>query len=223
VSRLIERYGKLLDEPELAVRRRHDVAAFPPTVLFRYQRELEAPKPSEGFSRVDVVPFERRIDPAYVNRAIIVWCDGILMRSRSDRRVPGDVDDVVVDSDRAATLRRYQEQGFRLLGLSWQPEVAGGEQSAAATGAVFVRMNELLGLTIEVEYCPHPAGPPRCWCRKPLPGLGVLLIHRHRLDPAACIYVGAGVQDPAFARRLGFEYRRADDFFAAATNDRRRS
>ncbi len=75
-------------------------------------------------------------------------------------------------------------------------------------------MNELLGLDIEVGYCPHAAGPPRCWCRKPLPGLGVLFIHRHRLDPERCIYVGAGTQDPGFARRLALTYRNAADFFA---------
>ena len=74
-------------------------------------------------------------------------------------------------------------------------------------------MQELLGVAIEVEYCPHAAGPPVCWCRKPLPGLGVVLIERHGLDPAACIYVGAGPQDPGFARRLGFQYRDADEFF----------
>jgi histidinol phosphatase-like enzyme len=74
-------------------------------------------------------------------------------------------------------------------------------------------MNELMGLAIEVEYCPHAAGPPRCWCRKPLPGLGAVLIQRHRLNPAACIYVGEGPQDPRYARRLGFEYRTAADFF----------
>jgi histidinol phosphatase-like enzyme len=74
-------------------------------------------------------------------------------------------------------------------------------------------MRELLGLEIEVEYCPHAPGPPNCWCRKPLPGLGVVLIHRHRLDPARCIYVGAGPQDPGFARRLGFAYQMAEQFF----------
>jgi histidinol phosphatase-like enzyme len=66
----------------------------------------------------------------------------------------------------------------------------------------------LAGLPIEVEYCPHAAGPPRCWCRKPLPGLGVLMIQRHRLDPSQCVYVGAGAADPGFARKLGFSYRR---------------
>jgi aryl-alcohol dehydrogenase-like predicted oxidoreductase/predicted kinase/histidinol phosphatase-like enzyme len=216
VSRLIERYGKLLDDPEVAARRKHDVAAFLPTVQFRYQRELEAPDVSEGFARVDVVPFERRIDPTHVNRAIVFWCDGILMRSRSGHRVPADVDDVVVDPDRAAALRRYQEQGFRLLGLSWQPEIADGTRSNTVADAIFARMNELMGLAIEVEYCPHAAGPPRCWCRKPLPGLGVLLVQRHRLNPRACVYVGEGPQDAGFARRLAFEYRDASEFFAGS-------
>jgi Tol biopolymer transport system component len=39
-------------------------------------------------------------------------------------------------------------------------------------------------------------------------GLGVLLIHRHRLDPARCVYVGSSAADPGFARKLGFAYRR---------------
>jgi histidinol phosphatase-like enzyme len=70
---------------------------------------------------------------------------------------------------------------------------------------------------VEVEFCPHAAGPPRCWCRKPLPGLGVLFVHRHRLDASRCLYVGAGPQDPGFARRLGFRYCDAGDFFGPET------
>jgi histidinol phosphatase-like enzyme len=75
-------------------------------------------------------------------------------------------------------------------------------------------MQELLEVEMEIEYCPHAGGPPTCWCRKPLPGLGVVLIQRHQLDPARCIYVGAGPQDPGFARRLGFGYQPASEFFA---------
>ena len=180
---------------------------------FRYQRELEPPDPSEGFSRIDVVPFERQIDPSCVNRAVIVWCDEVLLRSRSGQRTPIDVDDVAVVERRAATLCRYRDEGWRVLGMSWQPEIAAGTRSAEDAKAVFARMQERLSLAIDVEYCPHAAGPPTCWCRKPLPGLGVLLIHRHRLDPAKCIYVGAGPQDPGFARKLGFAYQPADAFF----------
>jgi aryl-alcohol dehydrogenase-like predicted oxidoreductase/histidinol phosphatase-like enzyme/predicted kinase len=212
--RLVSRYGRLPDEAELKSLRKQDVAAMLPIVQFRYQRELEPPDASEGFSRIDVVPFERRIDPTFVNRAVIMWCDGVLVRSRSGRRVPLAPDDVDVPAARAAILARHQEAGWRLLGMSWQPEIANGTQSSASADAVFRRMRERLGLQIEIEYCPHAAGPPTCWCRKPLPGLGVLFVHRHRLDPRECIYVGAGPQDRAFARRLGFKYSEASDFFA---------
>ena len=219
VGRLLTRYGTLPGEKELAAHRKHDIAAFLPTVQFRYQRELEPPDVSEGFSRVDVAGFERRVDPTFVQRAVIVSCDGVLLHSRAGQRTPLSADDVVVDAGRAAILRRFQEDGYRLLGISWQPEIADGKQTVEGAASVFARMNELLGLALEVEYCPHPAGPPRCWCRKPLPGLGVLFIERYRLNPAACIYVGDGPQDPGFARRLGFEYRAAADFFSASSRE----
>ena len=213
VTRIVKRYGRLLDAAELAAQRKRDPAALPPMTQFRYQRELEPPDVSEGFARVDVVPFERRSDPSYTNRAVVVWCDGVLARSRADHRVPADVDDLVVDSQRAATLLRYEEQGYRLLGLSWQPDIADGRRMAAEVDAVFAAMKDRLQLAIDIEYCPHGAGPPQCWCRKPLPGLGVLMIHRHQLDPSSCIYVGDGPQDAGYAERLGFSFRAAREFF----------
>jgi histidinol phosphatase-like enzyme len=127
--------------------------------------------------------------------------------------VPIDAEDVVVDPAVADTLRRHAGDGFRLLGLSWQPAIAERTRAAADVEAVFARMNELLGLAIDVAWCPHAAGPPTCWCRKPLPGLGVLLIHRHGLDPAECLYLGEGAQDAAYAARLGFVFRSAKEFF----------
>jgi aryl-alcohol dehydrogenase-like predicted oxidoreductase/predicted kinase/histidinol phosphatase-like enzyme len=216
--RLVSRHGVLPGDRELEALRKRDAGAFLPTVQFRYLRELEPPQLSEGFSRIETVPFERRHDPAFTNRAVIIWCDGVVLRSRSGQRFPTGPDDVDVPPDRAAVLRHYRDEGWLLLGLSWQPEIALGTQSVQGARAIFVRMNELLqsckpGLEIEVEFCPHAAGPPQCWCRKPLPGLGVVFVHRHRLNPARCMYVGAGSQDPGFARRLGFTHCDANEFF----------
>jgi histidinol phosphatase-like enzyme len=110
-------------------------------------------------------------------------------------------------------LKRYEDDGWKLLGLSWQPEVGEGTVAAADVETCFTRLREQLGVAIEIAYCPHAAGPPVCWCRKPLPGLGVAFIHEHRLDPTQCVYVGAGPQDPGFARRLGFRYLPATELF----------
>jgi aryl-alcohol dehydrogenase-like predicted oxidoreductase/histidinol phosphatase-like enzyme len=212
-TRIVSRYGRLLGPEELKNAARKDEAAFPPAVQFRYQRELEPPDPAEGFARIEEVTFERRHDPSLESRAVIVWCDGVIQRSRAGRRTPCSPDDLDVPVERSALLRRYAADGWRVLGLSWLPEIAETTMTAADADAIFARLRELLGVAIEVEYCPHAAGPPVCWCRKPLPGLGVVFQQRHRLDPSKCLYVGAGAQDPGFARRLGFQYRDAEGFF----------
>jgi hypothetical protein len=194
-SRIIANYGRLLGPEELKQAVKKDISAFAPTVQFRHQRELEPPDPAEGFSRIEVMPFERKRDPAMTNKALIVWCDDLL-------------------ADRGAVLRRYRDTGWLVLGLAWRPQIAAKTMTEEEVDAGFTRLQEQLGVSIEVLYCPHAAGPPTCWCRKPLPGLGLVFIQRHRLDPAQCLYVGSGPQDPGFARRLGFQYRDAGEFFA---------
>ena len=215
VTRLIARHGRLLAGEELQHAGRGDAGAFGPGAQFRMQRELEPPTVAEGFSSIETVPFERRRPPACVNRALFVWCDGVLMRSRSGARTPVSADDVEVVEGRGAVLRRYRDEGWQLVGLSWQPEIADGARSPEQAEAVLARMRALLDVDMETGYCPHAAGPPVCWCRKPLPGLAVLAIERHRLDPGRCLFVGDGPHDPGFARRLGFGYRPASEFFAA--------
>jgi aryl-alcohol dehydrogenase-like predicted oxidoreductase/histidinol phosphatase-like enzyme len=215
VTRLIARHGRLLTPDELRVEARGDAAVFGPGAQFRLQRELEPPTVAEGFAQVETVAFERRWPSEHVSRALFVWCDGILMRSRAGARTPVSVDDLDVVDGRAAVLRRYRDEGWRIVGLSWQPEIAGGTRTPEATDAVLARLRTVLDVDIETMYCPHAAGPPVCWCRKPLPGLAVLAIETHRLDPARCLFVGDGPQDPGFARRLGFSYRTASEFFAA--------
>ena len=199
VSRIVANYGRLLGPEEMKQAVKRDISAFAPTVQFRHQRELEPPDPAEGFSRIDVVPFERKRDPTFSNKALILWCDVTVAADLQVRR--GHV------------LRRYRDEGWLLLGLAWRPEVADRTLTSEQVDAAFAQLQESLGVSIDVLYCPHGGGPPVCWCRKPLPGLGVVFIERHRLDPAKCIYVGAGPQDPAFARRLGFQYREAHEFF----------
>jgi aryl-alcohol dehydrogenase-like predicted oxidoreductase/histidinol phosphatase-like enzyme len=214
VWRMVEKYGHLLGPDEMKKASRRDVNAFPPGVQFRHQRELEPPDPSEGFSRIETIAFERRHDPTLTNKALVVWCDGVLFRSRSGDRACSSADDVEAFLDRGAVLRRFHDDGWLLLGLSWRPEIADKSMTNEQADAVYARMRDLLGVPLDVLYCPHGAGPPVCWCRKPLPGLGVVFIQRHRLDPSQCIYVGAGPQDPGFARRLGFEYQDASEFFS---------
>ena len=211
VSRMLQSHGRLLAADELRGAGRPDRLS--PSALFRAQRELEPPEASEGFATLDVVPFVRQHEPRFSNRALILWCDGVLRppRAQSPRETLALDDDIL--SARRAQLARYHAEGWRLLALSWEPQITELGASASQVDDELARLRERLRLDVEFHYCPHGGGPPVCWCRKPLPGLGVLLIHKHQLDPRQCIYVGSTPQDPLFAKRLDFEYRRVDEFF----------
>ncbi len=213
VERMIAVHGRLLEPDEIRRASKRDPNTFAPGAQFRALRELEPPDPSEGFSRIETIPFTRVRHESFVNRAVIVWLDGVLWHSRSGARVPNDPTDMEVDDEKVERLRALEREGWRVLGLSWQREVGEGTKSLNDLHAAITQLRARLGITLDVAYCTHPAGPPVCWCRKPLPGLGVLMVHRHRLDAAASVYVGSGPQDPGFARKLGLQYRDAADFF----------
>jgi len=211
VQRMIERHGRLLDPEEMRRASRDDPGVIAPGVLFRHRRELETPELSEGFTRIDTVPFVRQPRPGFEGRAILFWYDGVVRTSRSGARTPRSPDEVVLLPGAREALARYRDEGWRLCGVSWHPEVSGETMRADEVESVFARTHELLGLEIDHAWCPHGEGPPVCWCRKPLPGLGVALIERHRLDPARCVYIGRDASDRAFARALGMTFADASE------------
>ena len=216
VTRLIARHGRLLADEELRRAARDDAGAFGPGAQFRMQRELEPPTVAEGFSQVETVAFERRHaarprEPGAVR----------LVRRHPDAQPLGRAHARVSRRRRGRRRARRRAAPLSRRGLAARRDVvAAGDRRrhrarqtrprrcwrgcARCSTSTWTRM-----------YCPHGAGPPVCWCRKPLPGLGVLAIERHRLDPGRCLFVGDGPQDPGFARRLGFGYRPASEFFAA--------
>jgi aryl-alcohol dehydrogenase-like predicted oxidoreductase/histidinol phosphatase-like enzyme len=218
VQRMLERHGRLLGPDEMKRAARDDPGVVAPGVLFRHRRELEPPELSEGFTRVDVVPFVRQPRAGFEGRALIVWYDGVLRASRSGARTPRSPEDVVVLPGAREAIARHRHEEWRILGLSWHPEVAAGTMSAEDIVAIFARTHEILGVEIENEWCPHGDGAPVCWCRKPLPGMGVVLVERHRLDPARCVYVGRDASDRAFARTLGFAFQEATEVFGPASD-----
>jgi histidinol-phosphate phosphatase family protein len=212
--RMLGRYENLLGPDEIKVRGKDDPNLFGPGAQLRYRRAFEEPSVEEGFAVVEPSAFVRRWGPEYTNRALILDYDGTLRETKSGDIYPVDPDDVRVMPNRTEVLQRYLDEGFLLLGASNQSGVARGRFSLEAARACLERTNELLGLEIDALFCPHPSGPPVCWCRKPLPGMGVHHILKYKLDPAQCIMVGDRSGDVQMARRCGFQYVDAADFFA---------
>ena len=56
---------------------------------------------------------------------------------------------------------------------------------------------------VETAVCPHPGGPPTCWCRPPLPGLHLEFARRHGVDPACSVLVGTSTAHRTLATALG--------------------
>ena len=215
VLRILERYGKLLGPDELKELAKDDPNLPPPAAMAKWAASFEPPHLDEGFAVVEEVPFVRRADPQFTGRGLLLDVDGTLRKTRSGEIFPRDPDDVELLPGRRERLQRFVDEGYKLFFVSNQSGVASGTVTGEAVEAAFARTIELLGLPVaEVMYCPHPAFPVGCFCRKPLPGLGVSLLQRHQLARDRTIMVGDMDSDRDFARALGVRYVDAAEFFA---------
>jgi FMN phosphatase YigB (HAD superfamily) len=163
-----------------------------PRALFRFRRDYEPPRVDEGFAAVDEAPFARA--PASAGRpALIAELDDVVWRARP--AVPDAIELLPGARDALAAW----SQRHVIAGTTWQPGLA-------SCGALAARLAELLGQPIDIAHCAHPAGPPVCWCRKPLPGLALALARVHGLALERTLHVGKGPADRGFAARAGMRY-----------------
>jgi HAD superfamily hydrolase (TIGR01662 family) len=209
-TRMMEKKGKILSPEEIKAAR--DPNLFPPAVLFAYRKDYQKPEKSEGFTDITTVPFVRR-PTGYNNKGLWLDYDGCLRRSRAGNKWPTHPDDVETLNGRSEVLKEFERHAFRLLGASNQSAIAKGELSHEDAVACFERTNDMLGVDIEIGYCPHRVPPITCYCRKPMPGMGVHWIEKYKLDPRRVVMVGDMTTDKTFAARCGVMFCDAVEFF----------
>ena len=195
ITRMIEIHGGLPTPEDIRARGKGDPRFFGPDAQFRYERSVEPPVVDEGFTAVEERPFVRRPSDGTA-RAIML-----------------DYDDLVAPGG-GATLERYSRDGWLLFAHAWRPDVAAGKTTVAALRDEFERVRSDLGVPIEIAFCPHEAGPPVCWCRKPLPGSFLEFALRHHVALDRSILVGHSSADRTLAERLGVPYEHMERFFA---------
>jgi len=182
VERLLARLGVLPTPEELRALARREPGMLSPTSQMRTLRELEPPSAGEGFAAVEEVAFERT-PPSGPGLA------GVFVAGAAVGR-PG-WEDAVAQGGREAPH----------LVFDWNPDGAGDALAAAAARLVA----EVSG-PVETALCPHPSGPPTCWCRPPLPGLVLAFARVHDVDPARSLLVGTGAAHRTLAGALGARY-----------------
>ncbi len=215
--RLLERYGTLPGPDELKELAKSDPNLPPPMALARYAASFEPPQSDEGFGAIDEIPFVRHpTGPlAGTAKALLLDVDGTLRRTRSGEIYPRDPDDIEILPGRQEVLQRWVADGWQLFLVSNQSGIASGNVSEAAVRAAFARTIERLGVpVVDLAFCPHTAFPAGCFCRKPMPGLGIALARKHGLAIDQWVMVGDMDSDADFARAIGARYVDAAEFFA---------
>jgi aryl-alcohol dehydrogenase-like predicted oxidoreductase/predicted kinase len=182
VERMLDQFGTLLAPGELRELARRHPGLLAPTSQMRTFRELEPPATDEGFASVETIEFVRH--PARRQAAA-----GVFVAARA-LELPG-CEDAIEQGDRHAPH----------LVFDWSPD-----GTLEALNPAIAKLERLLDGRVEGALCPHPGGPPTCWCRPPLPGLPLAFAHAHDLDPARSTLIGTGPSHRNLAAALGARY-----------------
>jgi aryl-alcohol dehydrogenase-like predicted oxidoreductase/predicted kinase len=179
VERLLERFGALPSPEELREAARREPWLLTPTAQMRALRELEPPALDEGLAAIEVIEFVRAPHGAAKGGVLVA---AAALEGPSWR-------EAIAAADPAAPH----------LVFDWAPD--GGTGAAAAA-----LLQDAVTGAVEHASCPHPGGPPRCWCRPPLPGLALAFSRAHGLDPARSAVVGTSAAHRTLAAALGAAY-----------------
>jgi hypothetical protein len=182
VERLLDRLGSLPSPEELRARARSEQGVLTPTSQMRAVRELEPPSAEEGFAGVEHVQFVRQAPPRRGQGGVLVAATALLRPGWEGALEPPD-------------------HGVPALVFDWNPD---GATDALAVGAKLL-LAAISG-PVETALCPHPSGPPTCWCRPPLPGLALAFARRHGLDLSRSLLIGSGPAHRTLAATLESRY-----------------
>ena len=195
IMRMLSVHGRLPTPEEIRDLGKRDTRFLGPDALFRYERAVERPVMDEGFTRVEERPFVREPQSHASNRALIL-----------------DFDDL--GEARRSAIARYAGDGWLVFAHAWRPQIAQGAATLSEFALEADRLRHALGFDVTVACCPHDAGPPICWCRKPLPGSVLEFALACGVDLARSIVVAKSAADRTMAERIGATVVDSADFFS---------
>jgi aryl-alcohol dehydrogenase-like predicted oxidoreductase len=182
VERLLNRFGELPTPERLKTVARTEPGLLAPTAQMRAFRELEPPSQDEGFVEVEHIAFARAPHPERTRTGVFVAAPVMAHAGWPE---------LVAEADPAAP---------HLL-FDWLPGGAAGDLDILAS-----KLDASVTGPVDVAVCPHPGGPPTCWCRPALPGLPLAFARAHGIDTARSIILGTSPAHRTLANTLGARY-----------------
>jgi len=160
---------------------------------------------------------------------LVVDLDGTVRHGKDELgRFVNSPEDVVVFPEALTLLRRWKQDGGRIVAVSNQGDIALGHTTMRQCAATMLRTWQATDRLInKLAWCRHhPAATDpemaRCWCRKPSPGLlieaalEIAAKYGEIYPPYMGLMVGDGDEDAECARLAGFDYQWAKDWRAQA-------
>ncbi len=187
VERLLGRFGELPEPEEMRRIGRREPGIMLPTSQMRTVRELEPPTIDEGFVAVQRIQFERT---PTASLSIAIEPQEAVLVAAAALNVQGWEHTVALAAPEAPHLL-----------FEWR---AG--ETAAVLDAGVDRLSGHVRGSVAAALCPHPGGPPVCWCRPPLPGLILAFARTHGIDPSRSTLIGASPAHRTLATTLGARY-----------------
>ncbi len=179
VGRLLDRFGSLPSPDDVRQLARNEPGVMAPTSQMRAFRDLEPPAPDEGFVAVEQVPFVRVVgEPA--GRPGVLVAAGVIARDGWQQ-----------------LLSRLAPAAPHLL-FEWRPDGTTDDLAAPAE-----LLGELVTGPVTTAVCPHPGGPPLCWCRPPLAGLLLAWARDVGVALERSVLIGTSATHRTLANTLG--------------------
>lgn len=199
IQRMIEAHGRLPTPDEIRERSKTDPRYLLPDAQFRYGRTLEPPSVDEGFESIEHRAFVRdKPIGGGTAQSAMLDLDELIGGERPVLR-PSDVH---IESARRDALRHRAAEGWLLFVHAWRPHIARGDTTLEEVDACFAALSEQLGVPIHTGCCPHDAGPPVCWCRKPIPGSVIEFAICHDVALERSVVIGSSAADRTMAERI---------------------
>ena len=136
--------------------------------------------------------------------AVFLDRDGVINRAivRDGKPYPPDsADDLQILDGVADALERLSEEGYLLIVITNQPDVARGKQTVDELEAIHQKLHDELPLDEIVACCHDDAD--ECDCRKPQPGALLDAAKRHGLDLKKSYMIGDRWRDVEAGQRAG--------------------
>lgn len=114
---------------------------------------------------------------------------------------PLSISEVTIPPDVPSAIARLRSNGFRLVMVTNQPNIARGTQSRESVDAINSYLQRRLGIDA-VEVCDHDDAD-NCDCRKPMPGMLTRASKRDGIVLAESFMVGDRWRDIEAGHRAG--------------------